>query len=347
MKGLSQVIQGIDPLDQTLMDKARKRQDELVKPRGSLGRLEELSIRICGIKREEFPVLSRKAVITLAGDHGVVNEGVTPWPQEVTAQMVKNFCLGNAGINVLAHHTGCRVVVVDIGVALEVEPHPNLQSRKIGRGTQDLSRGPAMTREETQASIEEGIRIVDELSEDLDIVGTGDMGIGNTTPSSAIASVITQRKVEEITGKGAGMNDNMLPHKIEVIKRAIKVNQPQPQDPLDVLSKLGGFEIGGICGVILGAAYHHIPVVIDGFISSAAALIAGGLCPGIKEYLIASHLSAEPGHRLILEYLGLPPLLSLGMRLGEGTGATLGIFLCEAATKVLSQMKTFSEAGIS
>jgi nicotinate-nucleotide--dimethylbenzimidazole phosphoribosyltransferase len=204
-----------------------------------------------------------------------------------------------------------------------------------------------MTHKEAQASIEEGIRIVEELSGELDIVGTGDMGIGNTTPSAAIAAVITHRKVEEVTGRGAGVDDDMLCHKIEVIKRAIEINQPQPQSPLDVLSKVGGFEIGGISGVILGAAYHHIPVVIDGFISGAAALIAVNLCPQVKDYLIASHLSVEPGHRLILEYLGLSPLLNLEMRLGEGTGATLGIFLCEAATNILSQMKTFSEAGIS
>ena len=347
MESLSQVIQGIGPLDQRSMDKARKRQDELVKPQGSLGRLEELSIKICGIKREEFPRLSRKAIITLAGDHGVVDAGVTKWPREVTAQMVKNFALGNAGINVLAHHTGCRVVVVDIGVASELEPHPNLLSRKVNRGTQDLSQGPAMTREEAQASIEEGIRIVDELSEELDIVGTGDMGIGNTTPSAAIAAVITHRKVEEVTGRGAGVDDDMLSHKVEVINRAIEINQPQPQDSLDVLSKVGGFEIGGICGVILGAAHHHIPVVIDGFISGAAALIAADLCPQVKDYLIASHLSVEPGHRFVLEHLGLSPLFNLGMRLGEGTGAALGIFLCEAATNILSQMKTFNEAGIS
>ena len=347
MESLSQVIQGIGPLDQRLMDEARKRQDELVKPQGSLGRLEELSIKICGIKREEFPRLSRKAIITLAGDHGVVDAGVTKWPREVTAQMVKNFVLGNAGINVLARHAGCRVVVVDIGVASEFEPHPNLLSRKIGRGTQDLSQGPAMTHKEAQASIEEGIRIVEELSGELDIVGTGDMGIGNTTPSAAITAVITHRKVEEVTGRGAGVNDDMLCHKVEVINRAIQINQPQPQNPLDVLSKVGGFEIGGICGVILGAAYHHIPVVIDGFISGAAALIAADLCPQVKDYLIASHLSVEPGHRFVLEHLGLSPLLSLEMRLGEGTGAALGIFLCEAATNILSQMKTFSEAGIS
>jgi nicotinate-nucleotide--dimethylbenzimidazole phosphoribosyltransferase len=329
------------------MDKAKRRQDELVKPKGSLGSLEELSIKICGIKREEFPSLSRKAVITLAGDHGVADQGVTKWPREVTAQMVRNFCLGNAGINVLASHTGCRVVVVDIGVAEDIEPHPHLLSRKVNRGTKDLSQGPAMTYKEAQASIEEGIRIMEELSGGIDIVGTGDMGIGNTTPSAAIASVITGRKVEEVTGRGAGVDDDMLGHKIEVIKRAIHINQPQPHNPLDVLSKVGGFEIGGIAGVILGAAYHHIPVVIDGFISGAGALIATGLCPQVKDYLIASHLSAEPGHKLVLEHLGLPPLLSLQMRLGEGTGAALGIFLCEAATKILSQMKTFSEAGIS
>ncbi len=284
----------------------------------------------------------------MAGDHGVVVEKVGTWPQEVTAQMVYNFLRGGAGINVLARHAGARVVVVNIGVATELEPHPQLLSRKIASGTKNIALGPAMSREQTIKALETGIEIVTfEAGKGLDIVGTGDMGIGNTTPSSAICAVMTKRPSAEGTGRGTGITDEQLAHKIEVIKRAVEVNRPDPSDPIDVLAKVGGFEIAGLAGVMLGAAAHRIPVVIDGFISGAAALIATALSPELKDYLIAAHVSAETGHRLLLKHLGLEPLLDLGMRLGEGTGAALGIFLAEAATRILGEMATFSEASVS
>lgn len=345
---LDKVLQAIKPLDESAMAAARSRQDALTKPRGSLGRLEDLSVQLAGIQGKPIPQIKHKAIITMAGDHGVVAEKVGNWPQEVTAQMVYNFLRGGAGINVLARHTGARVVVVDIGVATELEPHPQLLSRKMASGTKNIALGPAMTREQAIKALETGIEIVtSEVSKGLDIVGTGDMGIGNTTPSSAICAVMTKRPVVEVTGKGTGITDEQLAHKIEVVKRALAVNRPDSSDPLDVLTKVGGFEIGGLAGVMLGAAAYRIPVVIDGFISGAAALIATALSPGLKGYLIAAHVSAETGHRQLLKHLGLEPLLDLGMRLGEGTGAALGIFLAEAATRILGEMATFSEASVS
>jgi nicotinate-nucleotide--dimethylbenzimidazole phosphoribosyltransferase len=345
---LDKVLKAIKPLDEPARDSARRRQDALTKPPGSLGRLEELSIQLAGIQGEAEPQIKDKAIITMAGDHGVVAEKIGNWPQEVTAQMVHNFLGGGAGINVLARQIGARVVVVDMGVATELEPHPQLLSRKIAPGTKNIALGPAMSREQAIKTLETGIEIVtSEVSRGLDIVGTGDMGIGNTTASSAICAVMTKRPVAEVTGRGTGITDEQLAHKIEVVKSALAVNRPDPSDPIDVLAKVGGFEIGGLSGVMLGAAAHRLPVVIDGFISGAAALIATALSPGLKDYLIAAHVSAETGHRLLLEHLGLTPLLDLGMRLGEGTGAALGIFLAEAATRILAEMATFPEAGVS
>ena len=330
------------------MTAARSRQDMLTKPQGSLGRLEELSIQLAGIQGKPIPQIRHKAVITMAGDHGVVAEGVGNWPQAVTAQMVYNFLQGGAGINVIARQIGARIIVVDIGVATELETNPQLLSRKIALGTQNMALGPAMTREQAVTAIETGIEVVaNEVAKGLDIVATGDMGIGNTTASSAICAVITGEPVAKVTGRGTSITDEQLTHKIEVIKRALAVNHPDSSQPLDVLAKVGGFEIGGLVGVMLAAAAHRIPVVIDGFISGAAALIATALSPGLKDFLIAGHVSAEAGHRLLLRHLGLNPLLDLGMRLGEGTGAALGIFLAEAATRVLSEMSTFTEAGVS
>lgn len=348
MRALEQALREIKPLDEKAMAAARARQDTLTKPLGSLGRLEELSIKLAGIRGEPMPKLNHKAIVTMAADHGVVAEGVSAYPQAVTPQMVLNFLRGGAGINVLARHVGARIIVVDMGVASDIEPHPALLSRKIAHGTSDMARGPAMSREQAIRSIEVGLEIIKkEVKKGLDIVGTGDMGIGNTTPSSAITAAITGEKVAKVTGRGTGIDDKQLAHKIEVIERALRVNQPNPDDPIDVLSKVGGFEIGGLTGIILGAAAHRIPVVIDGFISGAAALIAVGLSPAAKDYLIASHCSVEIGHKAILKYLGLKPILDLELRLGEGTGAALGMFLVEAAAKVLSEMATFAEAGVA
>lgn len=341
-------IESIRLPDAEAATRAAARQDQLTKPRGSLGRLEGLSVQLAGILGQEQPRLARKAVITIAADHGVAAEGVSAYPQEVTAQMVGNFLRGGAAINVLARCVGARVIVVDMGLATALEPRPGIASKRVGPGTSDISTGPAMTREQAVESVLAGIEVVeDELAKGLDIVGTGDMGIGNTTPSSAICACMTGEPVEKVAGRGTGVDDARLAHKIRVIQRALSVNRPDCRQPLDVLAKLGGFEIGGLAGVILGGAAHRIPVVIDGFISGAAAMIAVGLCSGVKDYLIAAHVSAEAGHAVMLRWLGLKPLLNLGMRLGEGTGAALGIFLADAAAKTLTEMATFAEAGVS
>jgi len=345
---LSHIIELIKPLDKEAMVKAQARQNTLTKPQGSLGRLEELSIQLAGIQAKPIPQIRHNAIIIMAGDHGVVAEGVGNWPQAVTAQMIYNFLSGGAGINVLARRTGARITVVDIGVATELEASPHLLSRIIAPGTQNIALAPAMTREQAVRAIETGIEVVvSEVANGLDIVGTGDMGIGNTTASSAICAVITGRPVAEVTGRGTGITDEQLAHKVEVINRALVVNRPNPKQPLDVLAKVGGFEIGGLVGVMLAAAAHRIPVVIDGFISGAAALIATALSPKLKDFLIPAHVSAEAGHRRLLSHLRLSPLLDLGMHLGEGTGAALGIFLAETAARLLAEMSTFTEAGVS
>jgi nicotinate-nucleotide--dimethylbenzimidazole phosphoribosyltransferase len=345
---LSNTIKMLKPLDKGAMDSARARQDTLTKPQGSLGRLEELSIKLAGIQGKPIPQIRHKVIFTLAGDHGVVAEGVSAYPQEVTAQMIYNFLRGGAGINVLARQIGARVVVVDMGVAAKLEPHPQLISRKIAPGTRDMFFRPAMTQEQAVRAIEAGIELVGgEVTKGLDIVGTGDMGIGNTTASSAICAVMTGKSVAEVVGRGTGIDDRQLKHKVDVISQALAVNRPDPKKPLDVLAKVGGFEIGGLVGVMLAAAAYRAPVVIDGFISGAAALIATALAPKLKDFLIAAHVSAEPGHKVVLRHLRLKPLLNLGMRLGEGTGAVLGIFLAEAAARILAEMSTFTEAGVS
>ena len=341
------IILPANALSKTLAE-ARSRQDQLTKPQGSLGRLEELSIQLAGVQGKPIPQIRHKAIIIMAADHGVVASGVSAYPQAVTAQMVYNFLRGGAGINVIARQVGARIVVVDMGVANGLEPHPQLLSKKIAFGTQNMSLGPAMTREQAVKAIEVGIEIVTtEVAKGLDIVGTGDMGIGNTTASSAICAVMTGMPVAEVTGRGTGLDEPQFRHKIEVINRALEVNRPDPKQPLDVLAKVGGFEIGGLVGVMLAAAAQRIPVVIDGFISGAAALIATALAPGLKDFLIAAHVSVEAGHRILLKHLGLKPLLDLDLRLGEGTGAALGIFLAEMATRVLAEMSTFAEAGVS
>jgi nicotinate-nucleotide--dimethylbenzimidazole phosphoribosyltransferase len=345
---LTRTLKMLEPLDKESMAAARARQDTLTKPAGSLGRLEELSIQLAGIQGKARPVVAKKAIITMAADHGVVDEKVGNWPREVTAQMVENFLRGGAGINVLARQVGARIIFVDMGVASDLKPRPQLIVRKIDYGTKNMCLGPAMTEAQARQAIETGIGIVNsETKKGLDIVGTGDMGIGNTTASSAIFAALSGKKVEEVTGRGTGISDEQLVHKMDVIKRALAINRPDPSNPLDVLGKVGGYEIGGLAGVMLGAAAGRVPVVIDGFISGAAALIAAALAPQIKDYLIAAHVSAEAGHAAMLKFLGLKPVLSLDMRLGEGTGAALGIFIAEAAARTLNEMATFAEAGVS
>ena len=345
---LARTIKAIQPLDKDAMAAARARQDTLTKPAGSLGRLEELSVQLAGIQAKARPVIEKKAVITMAADHGVVDEKVGNWPREVTAQMVENFLRGGAGINVLARCADARIIFVDIGVASDLKPHKQLIVKKVAYGTKNMCLGPAMSAPQARQALETGIEVVaGEVEKGLDIVGTGDMGIGNTTASSAIFAALSGMQPAEVTGRGTGLSDEQLSHKVDVIRRALAVNTPDPSDPLDVLAKVGGFEIGGLAGVILGAAAHRVPVVIDGFISGAAALVATALVPQVKEYLIAAHVSAEAGHAAMLKYLGLKPVLSLDMRLGEGTGAALGLFVAGAAARILNEMATFAEAGVS
>jgi nicotinate-nucleotide--dimethylbenzimidazole phosphoribosyltransferase len=334
--------------DLAAAEAARARQATLTKPGGSLGRLEDLSVQLAAITGQARLSVARKAVIVMAGDHGVTAEGVSAYPAEVTPQMVLNFLHGGAAINVLARQAQARVVVVDVGVASDLSPMPGLVLRKVAHGTRNMVHGPAMTRAEAEAAIGVGLEVVQaEIANGLDLVATGDMGIGNTTPSAAMAAVITGRPVAQVTGRGTGVDDAGLARKVANIERAIAVNRPDPKDALDVVSKVGGFEIAGLAGVILGAAARRVPVVIDGFISGAAALLAVGLRPEVKPYLIAAHQSVEIGHRAVLEFLGLQPLFDLGLRLGEGTGAVLAFNLVEASARVLNEMATFADASVS
>ena len=317
-------------------------------PSGSLGRLEELAMIYASIKDDLNCKIKHKKIFTMAGDHGIVEEGVSVFPQQVTEQMVQNFVAGGAAINVLARYVGAKVIVVDCGVASHLEAKQCLKIKKVGLGTRNMAEGPAMSREDAVRSIEAGIELIEEeMEEGLDIVGTGDMGIGNTTPSSAILAVLGKLDVDVATGRGTGLDDETLQRKISVIKKAIYVNQPNPNDPIDVLAKVGGYEIGGIAGLCLGAARYRVPVMLDGFISTAGALIANAIEPKVNKYLIASHVSAEKGHRMMLNLLNKIPLLDLNMRLGEGTGAALGIGIMEAAVKLLNEMATFHESGVS
>lgn len=345
---LTDTVARISPPDAAAMAAARARHDMLTKPQGALGRLESLSVQIAGITGAARPRLRKPAVVVMAADHGVARQGVSAFPAEVTPQMVLNFLAGGAAINVLARHIGAQVVVVDVGVAADLPSHPDLIAHKVALGTADFSAGPAMSRAQAQEAVEAGIAVVNALIDaGTDIVATGDMGIGNTTPSSAIVAAITGRPVAEVTGRGTGVDDAGLRRKVAVIEAALALHRPDPANALDVLAKVGGFEIGGLAGVMLGAAARRVPVVVDGFISGAAALLACALVPATQPYLIAAHRSVERGHQAVFAQLDLEPLIDLGMRLGEGTGAALGISLCQAACKVLDEMATFGEAGVA
>jgi nicotinate-nucleotide--dimethylbenzimidazole phosphoribosyltransferase len=347
-KKIKETIQKITPINFKLTEKARKRLDNLTKPQGSLGRLEDFAGQIVGISGNLNPEIKRKVILVMAGDHGVAQERVSAFPQEVTFQMVYNFIRGGAGINVLARHIGADVLVVDMGVAKDFASEKGLIIKKIAYGTKNIAQGPAMSRDEAERAIIAGIEVFeDELSrKGIDIVGLGEMGIANTTPSSAIVACLTKSKVEEVTSQGTGINEDQLKNKIRVIKQAIEINHPNLEDGLDVLSKIGGFEIGGLVGCILAAAAHRVPIVIDGFISCASALIAIKLAPLVKDYIFASHNSVEKGHKIALKYIGKVPMFDLGMRLGEGTGAALGISFIEAGVKILTQMATFTDAEV-
>lgn len=347
MQRLETVLSKILPLNQSVMEQVQVRLDNLTKPQGSLGILEHIVKQLAGITSNPFPVIEGKAVLVMAGDHGVVEEGVSAFPQEVTPQMVYNFLSGGAGINVLARHAGAKVVCVDVGVAIDMS-HPDLVCKKVAKGTANMAKGPAMSREQAISALLAGVEVAEEqIRSGVNLLATGDMGIGNTTPSSAIVAVFTGKPLEQVVGRGTGISDPSLANKVRVIQEALEINQPRKEDALDVLSKVGGLEIAALAGAILGAAANRTPIVVDGFISTAAALIAVGLAPEAINYIIPSHGSQEPGHVYALAHLGLAPMLKLDFRLGEGTGAVLAFNLVEASTKILREMATFAEAGVA
>lgn len=342
------VLLRIPPPDRELLAQAQRRLNRLTKPPGSLGRLEELAACYVMLTGKLMPDPPKAAIYTFAADHGIVQEGISAYPAEVTAQMVLNFMRGGAGVNVLARHAGAEVRVVDIGVASELPALPQLIQRKIAPGARNFLHEPAMTREQALRALDAGATLAqDAAREGIGLLGTGDMGIGNTTASAAITAVMTGEPVGAVTGRGTGIDEDRLRHKIGVIEAALALHRPNPDDAVAVLAAVGGFEIAGIAGLIVGGAAARIPIVLDGFISGAAALIAVGLAPACRDYLIAAHRSVECGHAAVLRHLKLAPLLDLDLRLGEGTGACLGISLVQASLKIYSQMATFDEAGVS
>jgi nicotinate-nucleotide--dimethylbenzimidazole phosphoribosyltransferase len=344
---LKETIARIGALDEKVMKEIRLYHDRLTKPSGSLGILEEMAIRLGGITGQKFPEITKKAVVIMAADHGVTDEGVSAYPKEVTAQMLLNFVHGGAAINVLSRHASADVIVVDTGVAIAVED-PKILSRRVKAGTANMAKGPAMSREEALAALVVGIETANDLADTgYQLLATGEMGIGNTTASSAVVAVLLGLTAQEVTGRGTGLSDQGVSHKERVIEQAISLNQPDPGDPLDVLAKVGGLEIGALAGLILGAAARRIPVIIDGFISSTAALIAARLAPQCSDYIFASHCSTEMAHRKLLQALHGKPFLELEMRLGEGTGAVLAFYFVEAALKILKEMATFEAAGVT
>ncbi|HEY5476592.1 MAG TPA: nicotinate-nucleotide--dimethylbenzimidazole phosphoribosyltransferase [Tepidiformaceae bacterium] len=345
---LRDLIAAIPPISHAARDAAAKRQDQLTKPQGSLGRLEELSIRLAGMTANPRPRFASPAVIVGAGDHGICAEGVSAFPSEVTPQMVANFLAGGAAINVLSRQAGARVVVVDFGVAADLSDTPGLVHARIAAGTQNFARGMAMTREQALEAILAGAEVVTSAArQSLDLVAVGEMGIGNTTPASALTTVFTGQPVAKVTGRGTGISDAALAHKIDVIERALALHQLDAEDPLGVLAAVGGFEIAGLAGVMLAAAARRIPVVLDGFITGSAALVAARLAPAVTDYMVASHVSVECGHPVILDNLGIVPLFNLDLRLGEGSGAALALPMVRAAAAILDEMATFDEAGVS
>jgi nicotinate-nucleotide--dimethylbenzimidazole phosphoribosyltransferase len=343
---LTKLRDAIGGRDTAAAAQAQRRLDALTKPPGSLGRLEEIAVRLAAISGRP-PRVAAPVIFTLAGDHGVVAEGVSAYPQSVTAQMVENFLRGGAAVNVLARQAGARVVVADFGVATPLGTPEGLVVRRIGAGTANMARGPAMTSAQAVAAIEAGAALaVEAIAGGADLLGTGEMGIGNTTAASAITAALTGAPADAVTGYGTGLDESGRARKVAVVRRALEVNALDPADGLDVLAKVGGFEIAGLVGVILAGAAHRIPVALDGFIAGAAALVADALAPAARDALFASHRSAEPGHALALRHLGLEPYLALDMRLGEGTGAALFVMLARAAAAIHAEMATFKSAGV-
>ncbi len=350
MSLLEQTIGSIrETLDQDALAAAKDRLANQAKPAGSLGIMEEIGARLAAIKGTIDVRLTNKRIVTCAGDHGVTEEGISLFPAEVTPQMVMNFAGGGASVNVIGNHAGAIVKAADIGVNHDFPADLPIFHKKVRHGTANFTKEPAMTREEAIRSIEAGIEIVEELQAEapVDLLGTGDMGIGNTTPSSAIIAAFSGLPVETLTGRGTGIDDAALANKVAVIQKGLDLHNPDPKDPIDVLSKVGGLEIGGLAGLVLGAAAHGIPVICDGLISTAGALIACELAPAAKQYLFASHKSVEIGHKYMHDRLGLEPLIDLKFRLGEGTGAAVCMELLDLATRILAEIKTFEEVGVS
>ena len=350
---LVEIIDGIMPVDESWIQKAQERTAQLVMPTRAMGRLHDISERFCGIQQTLEPKITKKAILVMAGDHGVVTEGVSAYPQEVTPAMVQTFLAGGAGINAISRQVGADVWVVDMGIVPQLDASNipgagRLIVAKVANGTANFTTGPAMSPRDAEKAIQVGLEMATKLIESgIDLLGTGDMGIGNTTPSAAIGTVLCGTSLNAMVGRGTGVDEAGLARKRDIVRQGIEVNTPDPQDGLDVLAKVGGFEIGGIAGTILAGAYHRRAVVVDGFISTAGALIAHALCPTVKDYLFAGHRSEEAGHGIMLKYLGIEPILDLGMRLGEGTGAALAMGVIEGAVRMFKEVLTFEEAGVA
>ncbi|MEA5095063.1 Nicotinate-nucleotide--dimethylbenzimidazole phosphoribosyltransferase [bioreactor metagenome] len=344
---LNEIISGIKKPDFNSAKEMQERLDGKIKPTRSLGVLEDIAVQLAGIQRTAYPEIKGKAVLLMAGDHGVVKEGVSAAPQEITAQLFNSYLSGGGGINVLTNHAGADLVCTDLGISRPINP-PELMANRIKNGTDNIAEGPAMTREEALRSLLTGAMVASNAIESgKNILATGEVGIGNTTPSAALITVFTGCSVEEATGSGTGLKNDALKHKHEVIKKAIKINNPNPDDPIDVLSKIGGLEIAAMAGAILEAAKQKVPTILDGIISSAAALVAAKLNPFSIEYMISSHSSEEKGELIALKHIGIEPRLFLNMRLGEGTGAALMFPMVEAALKIADEMATFETSGVS
>lgn len=351
---LNEILAGIKPVDKEMHKLAVERTSQLIMPPRAMGRLNTISEQVSAIQGTLKPVVDKRCVFVMAGDHGIVEEGVSAFPQEVTIHMIGAFVAGLATINALARHAHTRVVVADIGTKAgiaeaELKGDNRFVVRNIAKGTENFAKGPAMTREQAMQAIEAGFAIASEeiQKHNLNLIATGDMGIGNTTPSTAIGMVYTGLTVDQMTGRGSGINDESYTVKKNAIMKGLEVNSPDKADAVDVLAKVGGYEIGAIAGVILAGAYHGVTVMVDGIISTAGALIAYGLSPESKEYMIAGHCSEEPGHVKMLEYIGIQPVLNLGMRLGEGTGAVVAMNVVDAAASIMREVATFAEAGVA
>lgn len=346
---LNEIIENIQIPNKDMEKKAWDKINQKTKPLGSLGMLEEIAVKICAYQESLNPKLTNKSIFTYAADHGIAAEGVSAFPQEVTSQMVFNFLNKGAAINVFCDHNNIDLTVIDIGVNYDFEESPNLINKKIAKGTKNFLTQGAMTEDEAVSSIQAGIDLFMDKhnKKPMDIIGLGEMGIGNTTSSSAIISCITGRSVESTTGRGTGIDDERLRHKINIIQKGIEFHKPDKSNAIDILRKIGGFEIGGIMGTALAAAYHRVPVILDGIISTTGGLLAYLLCEDVSHYLFSAHRSVEQGQKIALDFMKIVPLLDLNMRLGEGTGAALAMNIFGASVKVMTNMASFEEAGVS